>query len=253
MMGITRSCSTILFLILAVFLFSSAQALAQVTFTGDQAQFLADNPAAVSQDFFSHAIPPDQFTNCNSPVNSQSNDQCFTPGFIHRGVEFSVSQFTGDNLFVLFGPDYRGTGSPANVLAPSIFNQSFTITFPFVGADAVGMLLGCLQAETGLCSETLRVDVYGTDGGLLGSTTVSGTSQFNTFLGVESVQEIGRVSVLLLGGLDENVQGATRVWFKFGGHPIPTLSEWGMISAVAGLGLIGVFFAVRRRRAATGI
>ena len=30
---------------------------------------------------------------------------------------------------------------------------------------------------------------------------------------------------------------------------IPTLSEWGMISAVIGLGLIGVFFAVRRKRA----
>ena len=32
---------------------------------------------------------------------------------------------------------------------------------------------------------------------------------------------------------------------------IPTLSEWGMISAVVGLGLIGVFFAVRRKRAAS--
>ncbi|MEW6144562.1 MAG: hypothetical protein AB1598_06035 [Thermodesulfobacteriota bacterium] len=31
---------------------------------------------------------------------------------------------------------------------------------------------------------------------------------------------------------------------------IPTLSEWGMISAIAGLGLVGVWFAVRRRRAA---
>lgn len=29
---------------------------------------------------------------------------------------------------------------------------------------------------------------------------------------------------------------------------IPTLSEWGMIAAAAGLGLVGVFFAVRRRR-----
>lgn len=29
---------------------------------------------------------------------------------------------------------------------------------------------------------------------------------------------------------------------------IPTLSEWGMISAAAGLALIGVFFAVRRRK-----
>ncbi len=31
---------------------------------------------------------------------------------------------------------------------------------------------------------------------------------------------------------------------------IPTLSEWGMISAFVGLGLIGVLFAVRRKRAA---
>lgn len=31
---------------------------------------------------------------------------------------------------------------------------------------------------------------------------------------------------------------------------IPTLSEWGMISAALGLGMVGVFFAVRRRRAA---
>ena len=30
---------------------------------------------------------------------------------------------------------------------------------------------------------------------------------------------------------------------------IPTLSEWGMIAAAAGLGLIGMFFAVRRRMA----
>lgn len=30
---------------------------------------------------------------------------------------------------------------------------------------------------------------------------------------------------------------------------IPTLSEWGMLAAAAGLAMIGVFFAVRRRRA----
>jgi hypothetical protein len=33
-------------------------------------------------------------------------------------------------------------------------------------------------------------------------------------------------------------------------RPIPTLSEWGMISAAGGLMLVGVFFAVRRKRAA---
>jgi hypothetical protein len=31
-------------------------------------------------------------------------------------------------------------------------------------------------------------------------------------------------------------------------HNIPTLNEWGMIAAAAGLGLVGVFFALRKRR-----
>lgn len=34
---------------------------------------------------------------------------------------------------------------------------------------------------------------------------------------------------------------------------IPALSEWGMIAAAAGLAMIGVFFAVRRRRATVGL
>lgn len=35
--------------------------------------------------------------------------------------------------------------------------------------------------------------------------------------------------------------------------PIPTLSEWGMISAAAGLMLVGVFFALKRRKAQAGV
>ena len=38
-----------------------------------------------------------------------------------------------------------------------------------------------------------------------------------------------------------NVQGSA--------SNIPTLSEWGMIAAAAGLGLVGLFYAARRRRA----
>lgn len=38
-------------------------------------------------------------------------------------------------------------------------------------------------------------------------------------------------------------------FFNKGPANIPTLSEWGMITAAAGLVLVGVFFAVRRKRA----
>ncbi|MEW6144560.1 MAG: IPTL-CTERM sorting domain-containing protein [Thermodesulfobacteriota bacterium] len=39
------------------------------------------------------------------------------------------------------------------------------------------------------------------------------------------------------------------VFFNVETDAIPTLSEWGMIAAAAGLGLVGVWFAARRRRA----
>lgn len=42
-------------------------------------------------------------------------------------------------------------------------------------------------------------------------------------------------------------------FFNVQERDIPTLSEWGMISVAIGFVLIGVFFAVRRRRAITGI
>jgi hypothetical protein len=39
------------------------------------------------------------------------------------------------------------------------------------------------------------------------------------------------------------------VFFGLEPRNVPTLSEWGMISAVVGLGLVGVWFAVRRKKA----
>ena len=54
------------------------------------------------------------------------------------------------------------------------------------------------------------------------------------------------VSLDCLGGTE-----ITCTFTNVTGHVsnIPTLSEWGMIAAAAGLALVGVFFAVRRRKA----
>ena len=48
---------------------------------------------------------------------------------------------------------------------------------------------------------------------------------------------------------DSGFIGAFRIIATEGLSNIPTLSEWGMIAAAAGLMLVGVWFAVRRRRA----
>jgi|GEM_PF-1388843 len=41
------------------------------------------------------------------------------------------------------------------------------------------------------------------------------------------------------------------VFFTIPPRNVPTLSEWGMVSAVVGLGMIGVLFALRKRKAQT--
>jgi hypothetical protein len=238
------------FVFITLFLFSLSPALAQVTFTTDQAQFLADNPEVVSQDFFSHPVPAGLFTNCNSPVNAESNDQCFTPGFILPGIEILLDLQTGPNFFALLGPNFEGSGSPANVLAASLGGVTFDITFPVLGATAVGFVPGCINIdiEGGFCSQALTVEVYGNNDVFLGSTTVDGNNHFNTFLGIESLEAIRRVTILPPAS-NLNIQGILRVWFGVRNFDIPTLSEWGMIAAAIGLGMAGVLFAARRRRA----
>lgn len=76
------------------------------------------------------------------------------------------------------------------------------------------------------------------------------------FGGIECESEPGIIVTQIPNGwtiecVDEN-QGAAvcDVFNDPFSNPIPTLSQWGMIAAAAGLGLVGVFFAVRRRKAA---
>ena len=45
------------------------------------------------------------------------------------------------------------------------------------------------------------------------------------------------------------IAGVDAVYFGLAPRNVPTMSEWGMIATVAGLGIIG-FMAIRRRRKA---
>ena len=64
--------------------------------------------------------------------------------------------------------------------------------------------------------------------------------------GISAVVENGTLTLECLEP-DDSVQGEC-VFTNVMGTNIPTLSEWGMIAAALGLGLVGVFYAVKRRR-----
>ena len=232
---------------LTVILFSASPALAQVDFTTDEAAFLARNPDLQFQDFLGKVLTMPEV--CANPANSSSNDDCFSPGQILSDIEFIVDPGLSPNALVLFNGNFFGNDNQPNVLASNVggVGDDFDIIFTEPNINAVGINAGCLsESDTCIIGRTVRVSVFG-GSGQLGTIVIPVTSAFNSFLGISTVEPITEISIL-----DENVdviQGVLNVWFGTRVNPrIPTLSEWGMIAAAAGLMLVGVFYAVKRRR-----
>jgi hypothetical protein len=236
------------FAALALLLFSAFPASAQVIFTQNQSEFLAQNPNLQFQDFSGAPDPLPQV--CANPATSNSNDGCFVPGRILPDIEFLIDPGLAPNALVLFEGNFFGNNNPPNVLASNVggVGDAFDIVFTTTGINAVGFNAGCLS-ESGTCDNevTVRVLVFG-ESGLIGSIVIPVTSAFNSFIGINTVEPITEISIE-----DDEldvIQGVLDVWFGTSSleRNIPTLSEWGMISAAAGLGLIGVLFAMMRRK-----
>ncbi len=234
-------------IVLTVLLFCAGPAFAQVDFTTDEAQFLAGNPNLQFQDFSGAPEPLPQL--CNNPATSNSNDGCFSPGQILPGIEFLVDPGVNPNALVLFEGDFFGNNNPPYVLASNVggVGDDFDIIFTEPNINAVGINAGCLsESNTCIIGDTVRVSVFG-GSGLLGTIEIPVTSAFNSFLGINTVEPITEISIL--DGDVDTIQGVLNVWFGNAAlRNIPALSEWGMIAAAGGLGLIGVFYAVRRKR-----
>jgi hypothetical protein len=237
-----------LYLIVAtVFLFSAVPVLAQVTFTDNEAGFLSANPNLLFQDFADSKVDPVSGFTCPAPANSASDNNCFSPGNILPGILFTNGPIEDPaaGLF-LVGESFTDPGEPPGpALTASILNEFEIVLDP--GVNRVGLTLGCITK--GPCDRDIQVAVFDTNTQTLGLTTVHVTSDFNTFLGISSDRLIGNISLSNIGD-DVSDMGVLNVWFGNAGLNIPTLSEWGMIAAAGGLGLIGVFFALKKRRAA---
>ena len=226
-------------------MFTGARASAQVTFTNDEAQFFADNPRPLIQNFNSGFAPPGNSIGCDSPLDSNSTG-CFPPGALLPGVEYDASP--NHDPLALFGIDYLGTGNPSIALGPDDRSKTLDIVFKRGGVSAAGVRPGCLL-NGGVCHTTLTISAYGSGDTFLGSTQVDVSSHFDDFVGIESDLPIAKVSVAGQGdpvfyAIDELVlpQGLLA--------PVPTLSEWGVIAMAGILGIVG-FIVIHRRKVAT--
>ncbi|MGH7892570.1 MAG: hypothetical protein ACREN0_09895, partial [Thermodesulfobacteriota bacterium] len=85
-----RICLRMAVLFPAIFLFAVSPALAQVTFTDNEAAFFAQNPNLAIQDFESGNAAPGSVVSCSQIINENTNDACFSPGDILPGIEFAA-------------------------------------------------------------------------------------------------------------------------------------------------------------------
>jgi hypothetical protein len=230
--------------ILAVLLTSwTIPASAQVNILLDKFEYIGSHPGQLVQTFAAGKVDPGQFVFCSQPVDEFSSDDCFDPGDIFPGLAF-VTNPIGINSIFLAGVNFFGS-NPNNALARSGGpGSTFEVLFEG-GVTSAGMDIGCI-AEGGNCNSLQTVRFIDADGVTLDSIQVKTDDFFSTFVGFDSTVPVTRVNI---SGPENLSQGVDEVRFGERRFDIPTLSEWGMIAAAAGLGLIGVFFAIKRLRA----
>lgn len=233
-------------IVIAVFLFSVPASFAQVTFTDNEAGFLAANPNLLFQDFEDSKVGPGDVAGCNVPVDSNSNDDCFSPGDILPGIAFFNGPLLAPPDLIVIGQGFFDPGLPPG---PVLLTNEFADDFEIVlnpGVSRVGLTLGC--ATMGPCDEDVQLFIFNTNAQFLAETTVHVTSAFDTFLGISSSDPIQNISIRNPDPNTNSLKGLLNIRFGNPDRNIPTLSEWGMIAAAAGLMLVGVFFAIKRRK-----
>ena len=236
-----------LLLIFAVLASGASYARAQVTFLTDKDEYIANHPDQLVQTFEDGNVAPGTFQFCGTIVNSETDDDCFQPGDILPGLEF-ISNPPGLDL-ELVGVNASGFGNPRKALGRQTDSLSEFIQIEFLGGGvhAAGIVPGGFDGFPPFTG-TFLFRVYGLGDVLIAETSFPVTGLFDTFIGFDSTTPVERVTVSDFQG-NATFEAVDEVRFDQRVNDIPTLSEWGMIAAAAGLGLVGVFFAVRRKRA----
>jgi hypothetical protein len=134
-----------------------------------------------------------------------------------------------------------------------VFPDDFEVLFDGE-TDTVGLTLGCVNLIDNDNACALQVDVHGPGDVLLGTFFIVVTDQFDTFLGVESDQQITRI--VLSEAFMTDVRGLLFILFGLGGtgdngNAGCAIAGAGVgpegLAGLAVLALIPLFIVVRKR------
>ena len=219
-------------------------ASAQLTFYTDRTAFDAANPGLPVEDFEEAAVAAGGVNGETGPLSSATDNSSFDPGDILPGV--SLDGVGGGATMFVGGANFFGAGESKTV-GVDFFSDVLEIVFG-PGVSALGFdFFGAFGGDA--VSGTWDIDVFGS-GGLLGSTQVSTSDQdLIGFFGVDSAGDlITSIRMDATGGSAGPGEAIDNLAFgspRNGGEPIPAPA-----ALPAGLALLGLVAARRRRRAA---
>ena len=239
-----------------------------VTFIDDEELFVFRNPGLPAQDFGVADAPTAAIVPCDVPVDTNSNDDCFSLGDIIPGIQISNAPPSPGGISVI-GENYNNdNANPPNTLVNTAIAEPIDIKFT-QDVNAVSLELGCAaEMLTGPgCSGDVFVEVFGEADTLIAQNTFSVeatlkaesnamvigvTDIADSFIGIESIEPITRINLRFIDPSGTDLLSILSITFGMTGAEsagvtiaVPTLSEWGLITMAGVLGIVG-FMVIRR-------
>ncbi len=184
--------------------------LGPLTFYADRPSFQAANPGLPLEDFSGTSVPPGGITACTPPLNSATNDACFTAGSVVPGFTLGVFLDGGGGDYVVIN---QALGMPCVGVGPNSFVDDTDWDF----SPAVAAVAFDLYTPLG-GGEPYTVEIFG-PGGSLGSTPITGGGLGGSFFGVDATDPGGISRIELREGIDST--GDISCDLEFGGVPVP--------------------------------
>lgn len=194
-----------------------------LTFYNDQAAFDADWPGLPCEDWSGTNVPDFSVMACDGPFDENTNNGCFSPGFIIPGIQMDNLNVAEGGLNVVLGRFFLGNN--VVLVGPNTFDHDAVMRFsPAVAA--VGFYIACPFGPF-----PTHMDVYDAGGVLLGSTDIPSCGTIDgDFFGVSSdADPIGSLEFFAGAG-----NGELYGQVCFGGEG-PTATEnvtWGSIKSL---------------------
>jgi len=198
-----------------------------LTYFTSRSDFLAQFHDLALEGFEAGTVPDADAVGCPGPLDASSNNHCFLPGEIQPGIRFNSDHASGQdetgNELALLGTGF-GPGTSKQLVA--LFDvDAFIIDFT-TNVTAAGMDL------VSYSDNTCRIDVFGPNAVLLGSTTAPCTKG-GTFWGVSSTESISRIRIF---SPPDQFEGVDNVSFGTAAAPPPppVANPGGPYTGVAG-------------------